>query len=50
MEIPRDTAHTSDRPIKITLPGPFTMTQQTQNEFYLGDKLLALAYADAVNA
>jgi 5-methyltetrahydropteroyltriglutamate--homocysteine methyltransferase len=40
----------TDRPIKITLPGPFTMTQQAQNEFYDDDKSLALAYADAVNA
>ncbi len=41
-------AHT-DRPIKITLPGPFTMAQQAQNEFYADDGELALAYAAAVN-
>jgi len=40
----------TDRPIKITLPGPFTMTQQAQNEFYPDDRSLALAYADAVNS
>lgn len=42
-------AHTA-RPLKITLPGPFTMTQQAQNEHYPDQESLALAYADAVNA
>lgn len=41
-------AHT-DRIIKITLPGPFTMAQQVVDEHYLDDEALALAYADAVN-
>jgi 5-methyltetrahydropteroyltriglutamate--homocysteine methyltransferase len=35
--------------IKITVPGPFTMTQQAQNDHYATDRDLALAYADAVN-
>jgi len=35
---------------KITLPGPFTMSQQVQNEFYKDEAELALDYADAVNA
>ena len=35
--------------IKITVPGPFTMTQQAQNDFYDDERGLALAYADAVN-
>jgi 5-methyltetrahydropteroyltriglutamate--homocysteine methyltransferase len=35
--------------IKITVPGPFTMTQQAQNDHYDDDRSLALAYADAVN-
>ena len=39
----------TDRRIKITVPGPFTMTQQAQNDFYENDRELALAYADAVN-
>ena len=39
----------TDRRIKITVPGPFTMTQQAQNDFYDHDRELALAYADAVN-
>ena len=39
----------TDRPIKITVPGPFTMTQQAVNEFYKDDKAVALDYAAAVN-
>ncbi|MEE9278863.1 MAG: 5-methyltetrahydropteroyltriglutamate--homocysteine methyltransferase [Myxococcota bacterium] len=38
------------RPIKITLPGPFTMTQQAQNDYYPDEESLALAFAEAVNA
>jgi 5-methyltetrahydropteroyltriglutamate--homocysteine methyltransferase len=39
----------TDRAIKITLPGPFTMTQQAKNEFYADDAELAMAFAAAVN-
>jgi len=39
----------TDRRIKITVPGPFTMTQQAQNEFYAHEEEAALAYAAAVN-
>ncbi len=39
----------TDRRIKITMPGPFTMTQQAQNDYYDDERSLALAYADAVN-
>jgi len=39
----------TDRRIKITVPGPFTMTQQAQNDYYDDDRSLALAYAAAVN-
>ncbi|HEY9567577.1 MAG TPA: uroporphyrinogen decarboxylase family protein [Thalassobaculum sp.] len=39
----------TDRPIKVTLPGPFTMTQQALNEHYANDADLAMAYAAAVN-
>jgi 5-methyltetrahydropteroyltriglutamate--homocysteine methyltransferase len=39
----------TDKIIKITLPGPFTMAQQAVNEYYRDDESLALAYADAVN-
>jgi 5-methyltetrahydropteroyltriglutamate--homocysteine methyltransferase len=39
----------TDRPIKMTVPGPFTMTQQAQNEHYPDEASAALAYAAAVN-
>jgi 5-methyltetrahydropteroyltriglutamate--homocysteine methyltransferase len=39
----------TDRRIKITMPGPFTMTQQAQNDHYADDRSLALGYAEAVN-
>jgi 5-methyltetrahydropteroyltriglutamate--homocysteine methyltransferase len=42
-------AHT-DRAVKITVPGPFTMAQQAQNDHYPDDRGLALAYADVVRA
>jgi 5-methyltetrahydropteroyltriglutamate--homocysteine methyltransferase len=35
--------------IKITLPGPFTMAQQAQDEYYRDEEALAMAYAAAVN-
>ena len=35
--------------IKITLPGPFTMTQQAQDDYYKDEEALAMAYAAAVN-
>jgi 5-methyltetrahydropteroyltriglutamate--homocysteine methyltransferase len=38
----------TDRAIKITVPGPFTMAQQAQNDHYPDDHALALAYADVV--
>jgi 5-methyltetrahydropteroyltriglutamate--homocysteine methyltransferase len=41
----RNTAHKA----KITLPGPFTMTQQVKNEFYKDAEELAMDYAVAVN-
>jgi 5-methyltetrahydropteroyltriglutamate--homocysteine methyltransferase len=40
----------TDKPIKATVPGPFTMSQQASNEYYEDDRALALALADAVNA
>ena len=40
----------TDRRIKITLPGPFTMAQQAQDDFYGDPAELAMAYAAAVNA
>jgi 5-methyltetrahydropteroyltriglutamate--homocysteine methyltransferase len=42
-------AHTT-RPVKITVPGPFTMSQQAQIDYYDGSlELAALDYAAAVN-
>lgn len=40
-------SHTS-RIIKATLPGPFTMSQQVQNDFYSDGESLAMAYAQVV--
>jgi 5-methyltetrahydropteroyltriglutamate--homocysteine methyltransferase len=39
----------TDRMIKMTVPGPFTMAQQAQNDFYKSEEELALDYAAAVN-
>lgn len=39
----------TDRPVKITLPGPFTMSQQAQNDYYDDDEALAMDYAAAAN-
>ena len=39
----------TSRTIKMTVPGPFTMTQQAQDDFYGDERALALAYAAAVN-
>jgi 5-methyltetrahydropteroyltriglutamate--homocysteine methyltransferase len=40
----------TDRAIKATVPGPFTMSKQAQDNFYGDEEAVALAYADAVNA
>ncbi len=39
----------TDRRIKMTVPGPFTMSQQAQNDFYDSEEEMALDYAAAVN-
>jgi 5-methyltetrahydropteroyltriglutamate--homocysteine methyltransferase len=41
-------AHT-DRPVKVTVPGPFTMAQQAQNDYYPSREAAAFGYAEAVN-
>ena len=41
-------AHTTRR-TKITVPGPFTMLQQAQNDFYKSEEEAAMDYAAAVN-
>jgi 5-methyltetrahydropteroyltriglutamate--homocysteine methyltransferase len=40
----------TDRKIKITLPGPFTMSRQAKNEYYKDEEELVMDYAAAVNA
>ena len=40
----------TDRQIKATVPGPFTMGKQAQDDYYKDEEAVALAYADAVNA
>jgi 5-methyltetrahydropteroyltriglutamate--homocysteine methyltransferase len=40
----------TNRKVKITVPGPFTMFQQAQNDFYKSEEEGALDYAAAVNA
>jgi 5-methyltetrahydropteroyltriglutamate--homocysteine methyltransferase len=39
----------TDRATKITLPGPFTLSQQARNEFYRDEEEMAMDYAAAVN-
>jgi len=39
----------TDRPIKITIPGPFTMTQQLIDEHYADEQALAMDCAAAIN-
>ncbi len=37
------------KPVKMTVPGPFTLSKQAQNEFYAHEEEMALDYAAAVN-
>jgi 5-methyltetrahydropteroyltriglutamate--homocysteine methyltransferase len=39
----------TDRRIKATIPGPFTMAQQAQNDYYPDRESLAMDYATCVN-
>jgi 5-methyltetrahydropteroyltriglutamate--homocysteine methyltransferase len=39
----------TDKPIKITVPGPFTMSQQAQDDYYNDPQALSVAYGKAVN-
>lgn len=39
----------TDRRVKITVPGPFTMLQQAQNDFYASEREAAMDYAAAMN-
>lgn len=40
----------TDRPIKVTIPGPFTMTRLVKDDYYNDEDELITAYADVVNA
>ncbi len=39
----------TDRRIKATVPGPFTMSRQAQDDYYRDEEALAMDFADAVN-
>jgi 5-methyltetrahydropteroyltriglutamate--homocysteine methyltransferase len=39
----------TDRRVKVTVPGPYTMSQQAQNDFYNSEEEMAMDYAAAVN-
>jgi len=39
----------TSRKVKMTVPGPFTMSQQAQNDFYASEESAAMDYAAAVN-
>ena len=39
----------TEHAIKATVPGPFTMSKQAQDDYYKDEEAVALAYADAVN-
>jgi 5-methyltetrahydropteroyltriglutamate--homocysteine methyltransferase len=40
----------TERTVKATLPGPFTIGKQAQDDYYKDEAAVALAYAEAVNA
>jgi len=40
----------TERQVKATVPGPFTMGRQAQDDFYGDEEAVAMAYAEAVNA
>ena len=40
----------TDRRVKATVPGPYTMSQQAWNDFYKSEEEMAFDYAAAVNA
>jgi 5-methyltetrahydropteroyltriglutamate--homocysteine methyltransferase len=39
----------TEKQIKITIPGPFTMSQQAQDDYYDSDEAMAMGFAKAVN-
>jgi 5-methyltetrahydropteroyltriglutamate--homocysteine methyltransferase len=40
----------TDRKVKATVPGPFTMGRQAQDDYYRDEEAAAIAYAEALNA
>jgi 5-methyltetrahydropteroyltriglutamate--homocysteine methyltransferase len=42
-------AANTDRKVKITLPGPFTLSMQAKDDYYADPEAMAMDYADAVN-
>jgi 5-methyltetrahydropteroyltriglutamate--homocysteine methyltransferase len=40
----------TDRPVKMTIPGPFTMSKQAQDDYYRDAPAMALDFAAAVNS
>ena len=40
----------TDRKVKVTVPGPFTMGRQAQDDYYRDEEAAATAYAEALNA
>jgi 5-methyltetrahydropteroyltriglutamate--homocysteine methyltransferase len=40
----------TERKVKATVPGPFTMGRQAQDDYYGDEEAVAMAYAEAVNA
>ena len=49
LEAARFLRESTTRPVKVTVPGPFTLSQLAQNDHYADQRSLALAFADAVN-
>jgi len=49
LEAARFLRESTSRPVKVTVPGPFTLSQLAQNDYYRDQRTLALAFADAVN-
>ena len=39
----------TDRPVRVTLPGPMTVCDSTADSYYDDDKAMAFAWADAIN-
>ncbi|MCP5144146.1 MAG: 5-methyltetrahydropteroyltriglutamate--homocysteine methyltransferase [Gammaproteobacteria bacterium] len=39
----------TDRTVKVTIPGPFTLTQLCVDEYYGSEEAVAMAYAETIN-